>query len=411
MDVLAGRYEELARRPLPGHRFVTSWFWRLLPTGMSRHWWLFRLFDLIARHWPVPGKRHGILVVRVDSIANMVLFRRTLDAYADVLGVDRGDITVLGCTSWAPISDTVFADYRRLLIDAHAFTHRPFYRFRMALLVRRLRPALTLCDSYFRRALIADSLVWIAGAPQSVVSLPYITEQARAEFTYYLSQLGPVIDTGLYPTHEIVRHYKFLSALAGREIQPEPPRINWRDVAPAVAADGPYVVLNPGSNEIGRRWPFANYLDIAGKLLARGLRIVIVGSDDEHAGDAGTHFAGDPRVIDLAGKLGLREVLDVLKHAAGVISNDTDTAHLAIALGTPTIVIVGGGYFGSSVPYPPAATPTNARFVFEEMPCYHCFWNCRLRTSRFEVFPCVDAVPVETVWREIDALIPHASAA
>jgi len=407
MDALASRYDELSRQPLPGHRFKTSWFWRLLPAGMRRRWWMFRLFDLIARHWPVPGARKGLLVVRMDGIGDMVLFRRTLDTYAEVLNIDRGDITVLGCASWAPIADIVFADYRRLMIDEHAFARQPFYRFKVALLIRRLRPAMTLCDSYFRRALMADSLVWIADAPRTIVSLPYINEPTRTEFTYYLSQVGPVVDTGPYPTHEIVRHYKFLSKLAGREIAPEPPSINWRDVVPAVAKGGPYVVLSPGSNEFGRRWPFASYLDVAEKLLARGLRVVIIGGMDENAGDATARYSNDARVIDLMGKTSLPELLDVLKHSAGVISNDTGPAHLSIALGTPTVVVVGGGHFGSFVPYPAEASPANARFVFEEMPCYHCFWRCHLRASRFEVFPCVSAVSVEKVWHEIDALIPQ----
>jgi ADP-heptose:LPS heptosyltransferase len=269
---------------------------------------------------------------------------------------------------------------------------------------------MTLCDSYFRRALMADSLVWIADAPQSIVSLPYINEPTRTEFTYYLSQVGPVVDTGPYPTHEIVRHYNFLSKLAGRKIAPQPPHINWRTVVPDVAEGGPYVVLNPGSNEFGRRWPFASYLDVAEKLLARGLRVVIIGGIDENAGDAKARFGDDSRVVDLMGKTSLPELLDVLKHAAGVISNDTGPAHLSIALGTPTVVVVGGGHFGSFVPYPAEASPANARFVFEEMPCYHCFWRCHLRASRFDVFPCVSAVPVDKVWREIDSLIPHAAA-
>lgn len=59
--------------------FETTAFWRALPSGMRRRWWLFRLFDLIARHWPVFKRRHGILVVRMDGIGDMVLFRRALD--------------------------------------------------------------------------------------------------------------------------------------------------------------------------------------------------------------------------------------------------------------------------------------------------------------------------------------------
>ena len=90
-------------------RFRTTAFWRALPAGMRRRWWMFRPLDLIARHWPVFKKRRGVLVVRMDGIGDMVLFRRALDHYAEAFGVEDSDITVLGCTSWGDIADAVEA--------------------------------------------------------------------------------------------------------------------------------------------------------------------------------------------------------------------------------------------------------------------------------------------------------------
>lgn len=76
--------------------FETSWFWRILPAGMRRRWWLFRVFDLIARYWPVPRNRSGLLVVRMDGIGDMVLFRQALDLHAEIFDVRNSDIIVLG---------------------------------------------------------------------------------------------------------------------------------------------------------------------------------------------------------------------------------------------------------------------------------------------------------------------------
>jgi ADP-heptose:LPS heptosyltransferase len=394
-----------AGKAIAGHRFETSWFWRVLPSGMRRRWWLFRLFDLIARHWPLLGERKGALIVRMDGIGDMVLFRRSLEHYGQVLGLSPSEITILGCKSWGAVAAEIFAGYRLFMIDEHAFARQTFYRFKISLAVRRLAPSVTICDSYLRRAMMADSLVWVASAPTSLVSLPFINEPTRTEFTYYLSQVDRIIDTGPYPTHEVARHYRFLSELAGREIPAQSPQIPWRRQSPEIAAAGAYAVLNPGSNEYGRRWPYGSYLDIAEKLLARGLRVVIVGGPGERSGDHRDRFGDDGRIIDLIGATSMPELLDILKHAACVISNDTGPAHLAIALGAPTVVVVGGGHFGSFVPYPEAARPPHARFVFEEMPCYHCFWRCHLRATRFDVFPCVSAIPVDAVWAEAEALL------
>ena len=216
---------------LPGEGaqpYATSAFWRALPSGMRRRWWLFRPFDLIARHWPVFRRRRGVLVVRMDGIGDMVLFRAALDHYPEIFGVDKADITVLGCASWGSIADTVFAGFRVRVIDEHAFARNPLYRFRVSLWVRGLAPAVAVCDSYLRRALMSDSLVWVSGAPDTVVSLPYVNETTRVEFSYYLSQVKRIIDTGAYPTHEVSRHFRFISAIAGRDIPPRVPRISCR---------------------------------------------------------------------------------------------------------------------------------------------------------------------------------------
>ena len=137
---------------------------RVLPRGMRKRWWAFRLFDLLARYWPAPGARRGVAVVRMDGIGDMALFRSALDHYADALGVTPGDITVIGCRSWRDVADIAFAGYRVHCIDEHAFERHALYRFREALWVRRQRFAIAVCDMYFRKALTADSLVWFSAA-------------------------------------------------------------------------------------------------------------------------------------------------------------------------------------------------------------------------------------------------------
>lgn len=383
-------------------RFVTSPFWRWFPVGMRRRWWLFRILDLIVAAWPVLRRRRGLLVVRMDGIGDMVLFRAALDHYATVFNVPSSEITVVGCHSWRSVAETLFADYRVITLNEHKFARQPFYRFWMGLRVRSLAPDTVISDAYFRRALMADSLVWMSGARTKIASLPYISERTRSEFTYYLSLVDRVIDTGAYPAHEITRHFRFLSAVAGREISPQPPSLSWRDLSPAVAADGPYIVLNPGSNEFGRRWPFEKYMDVAARARGAGYRVVIVGAGGERPLTDQTFPTDDRGIIDLIGKTDLPTLLDILKHAAGVVSNDTGPAHLAIGLGSPTVVVIGGGHFGCFVPYPDDAKPERVAFLSHKMDCYHCFWACDKRAVDTDAFPCVSEISVDAVWGAVE---------
>ena len=373
-------------------------FWRWFPAGMRRRWWLFRLFDLFCRYVPVFKLRRGLVVIRMDGIGDMVLFRQSLDHYADAFSVDRSEITVIGCKSWQSIADEVFAGYRVISINEHAYAKKPLYRFGINMKMRYLAPKTVVSDAFFRRALMADSLAWVTGAPNTYVSYPYINEPTRSEFTYYLSQTTDVIDTGLYPTHELDRHAAFISQYVFEPVKAIPPVLNWRDQAPEIPDGTPYVVLNSGSNEHGRRWPLEDYIALSKWLVRHGFRAVFVGKADEK-GKANliVDAAIDANIIDLTGKTDLPGLMDILKFAALVVSNDTGPMHLAIGLGAPTVAVIGGGHFGSFVPYPEQATPDNVRFVYERMDCYHCFWRCHKREDPKASFPCVAAVTQEQV--------------
>ena len=384
-------------------RFRRSIFWRLMPAGMRKRWWLFRPLDLIARYWPVLKQPRGVLVVRMDGIGDMVLFRRSLDHYSEIFNVASSEIIIIGCESWGALAEEVFRDYRVISINEHAFARRPFYRLRISIMVRSLAPNVTVCDSYMRRALMADSLAWVSAAPRTIVSLPYISERTRPEFSYYLSQVDEIIDTGPYPTHEVNRHFCFISTLAGRKIEPEVPYISWRKDYKVPndwkECGDRYAVLNIGSNEPGRRWPLSSYAKIARNLTKGGFQVVVVGClDDQYNQQLIASFFHGLDVVNLVGKTSLSELLDLFANAKLVVSSDTGPAHLSIALERPTVVIIGGGHFGSFVPYPSEVTPKDVRFVYKKMDCYHCFWRCHKRESNLQSFPCIENIEKEQVW-------------
>ena len=74
------------------------------PKRRPRRWFLFYPLDLIARYWPVFGKKRGVLVMRIDGIGDMVLFHPAFAHYAEALGVAPNEITILGCQSWAALA-------------------------------------------------------------------------------------------------------------------------------------------------------------------------------------------------------------------------------------------------------------------------------------------------------------------
>ena len=375
--------------------------------ALPRRWWLFRPFDLLARLWPVWRKPKGALVIRIDGIGDMVLFHSAFAHYPEALGLPLGEITLLGCASWASLVPQLFPGCRFRAIDEHRYDKNPFYRFAVSLWVRRQGFALVTCDIFMRKPLVADSLVYVSGAPRKIVAKPYQSAKTQRAFDWYLERCQEVIDTGPYPTHEIIRHARFVSALAGRPIAPAAPRLPW-PLAPRTSAR-PYAVMNFGGNEPGRRWPLERFLEIAQMLAARGLQVYFTGGAAEVTQRQALAAAGRPAdFVDRIGVTSLPQLLDLLKGAALVLSNDTGPAHLAIGLGVPTVVVIGGGHFRSFVPYPPEATPAAVRFVFRERGCFHCFWNCTEPHEQGRAFPCIDALGAAEVLTATEAVLASA---
>jgi len=378
---------------------------------MRKRWWMFRIVDLILALTP-RGRDGGVLIVRMDGIGDMVLFRPFLDHYAEALGVGTGDLTVLGCKSWGSLADTIFGGYRTELIHEKRFEKSLTYRLKIARRLKRAGYDTVICGSYFRKTLMHDSLVRACGAPRTIVTRPHLSEKTAREFGWYLGQCGEVVETGEHPTHELTRHQRFLEHLAGKPLPPVAFTMPWRDQAPPVGEGAPYAVLNFGSNEPGRNWPLENYFDLARRLLDSGKRVVFVGGNNEKRVKPLLQRDLDhPGVVDLIGETSLPELMDTLNHAALVVTNETGPGHLALILGTPTVMIYGGGHASSFMPYPESHRRPGARFVNHEMPCYHCLWICDKREAEDQAFPCVAAVGVDAVWDEIGVCLAEAEGA
>jgi ADP-heptose:LPS heptosyltransferase len=372
------------------------------PRRRPRRWFLFYPLDLIARYWPVFGKSRGVLVVRIDGIGDMVLFHPAFAHYPQALGLAPGEITILGCHSWAALAPAFFPGFKFYAIDEHAYDRRPFYRFKVSFWLRRQNFAVALLDSFMRKPLVADSLIYVSGAPTRIVAKPYLSPKTQRLFDWYLARCQHVIDTGPHPTHEIPRHFAFVSALAGRSIASEPPRLPWRERAPEMKQ--PYAIINFGANEPGRRWAFENFLAVATELKQRGLAVVFVGGPAEAAYKS---RLGGEGFVDLIGATTLDELLDLLRHADLVVTNETGPAHLAIGLGAPTVTILGGGQFGGWMPFPPEAAPPKQRVVYRRIPCYGCLWNCTQPHRPGEPYPCVMAVEIGEVLTAANELLPE----
>jgi ADP-heptose:LPS heptosyltransferase len=122
--------------------------------------------------------------------------------------------------------------------------------------------------------------------------------------------------------------------------------------------DPALTVLHPGAASAARRWPADRWARVAAAEWRRGRRVVLTGSVAERRLCIATaRAAGLPPDAVAAGETGPIELLRLVAAAGRVVCADTGVAHVATAVGTPSVVLFG--------PTPPAlwGPPPDPRHV------------------------------------------------
>ena len=103
-----------------------------------------------------------------------------------------------------------------------------------------------------------------------------------------------------------------------------------------------FAVLGPGAIfGPAKRWPAARYAAIGRLLAARGVRVLVCGTREEaEVCEAVAREAGDG-ARSLAGSTSLAELAGLCADARLAVCNDSGLAHLAAALGVPTVAVFG----------------------------------------------------------------------
>jgi len=153
---------------------------------------------------------------------------------------------------------------------------------------------------------------------------------------------------------------------------------------------GPLVALCPGSiNSRAKRWPAERFAALADRFASElGAEILLIGSNDELevSSEVANHMKKTP--VMLTGKTDLAEAVAVLSVVDLLVTNDTGPAHIASALGRPTLVIFGPTNPLTTAPFSVAGEivrnpPDCAPCMLRDCPIDH---RCMTAISPDEVF-------------------------
>src|SRR6266513_4388664 len=163
----------------------------------------------------------------------------------------------------------------------------------------------------------------------------------------------------------------------------------------------PLILLNPNASDLLplRRWPALRYVELARRLLERHQELFIgfTGAPAEAAPNKQlADEVGSSRVIPLAGKTTLRQLLVLYTRSEILVTNDSGPAHFASM--TPIRVVA---LFGPETPALFAARSPNALALWAGIACSPCVnaYNNRQSVCRNNL--CMQAITVDDVFKEV----------
>src|SRR3989449_3940568 len=163
----------------------------------------------------------------------------------------------------------------------------------------------------------------------------------------------------------------------------------------------PLILLNPNASDLLplRRWAPERYVELTRRLLERypNLFIGFTGAPAEAApNNQLADEVGSDRVVRLAGKTTLRQLLVLYTRSEILVTNDSGPAHFASM--TPIHVVA---LFGPETPALFAARSPNATALWAGIACSPCVnaYNNRQSVCRNNL--CMQAITVDDVFKEV----------
>jgi heptosyltransferase I len=153
----------------------------------------------------------------------------------------------------------------------------------------------------------------------------------------------------------------------------------------------PLVLLNPGARWWNKRWPtvaFARTLDLIAGARPDARFAVLGGKDDIPLAEEILRKA-PIGTLNLAGQTSLHELIEVIRSASLMITNDTGPMHMAAAAGTPMIALFGPTNPARTGPYGSDATVMNVSLACAPCLSQRCHWTVKME--------CLRAIQPETV--------------
>ena len=317
-----------------------------------------------------------ILFVRIDSIGDAVLAASVLPHLRRRF--PTATLGVLCQEHLRELYETCPAVNAVLTVNLPRLSAEKGYRKEMLARIERFQPDLVLNTTRSRSAwdevlTLSNSAPEKIGIESDFLNIP---PPDRRRWLPYYTRVIP--SPGLWKP-ELERHKDFLNGL-NVEVETLAPMV-WTTGLDDAFADAVFekhqlrsvstIALCPFAQHESRYYP--HYVRALERLV--DYRFIILGGSSNW-GQCQELVGHLPGSVNVAGKTTLCQMASILRKCRLYVGAESAGAHISCAVGTPNVVVLGGGYFGRFLPYSPLTSTVSL-----PLSCFGCKWGCRYQRA------------------------------
>lgn len=354
-------------------------------------------FVLISRSPP----QNSIALIRLDAIGDFVLWLDSAQYYREIYPDKR--IVLIANQSWASLALNYSYWDEVLEVNVSKFSKFCLYRFKIIRKISKYGFCISIAPAYSKSTLVTDSICRSTNADIRVGSECDKNNMIRSFFENKIvdSWYSKLLKIDLMNSMELIYNISFLNALIDRPVYipriakiPEfGKRINLVN----------YIVVSPGSSWSGKTWGCDNFAHVANIICKKyGFNLVLCGAESERQIASSMCKALEVDVLNLVGKTDLVDYIEIIRNSTLFLSNDTSGIHIASAVSTQSVSILGGGHYGRFLPYPKELEGVKPIVISHNMNCYGCNWNCIYPVAKSDPVKCIENISPEIVLATLD---------
>ncbi len=366
----------------------------------------------------VNGKqKKRILIMRKDGLGDCIVFYPTLKAYRDFYKDD--ELTLVFPTYFESLAPVLGKD----LVDHVVwFNHKLFgsnflYRRKFMLGLKRAGYDVVIYPVYSREG-IGFFMMNMTGAHERIGFDGDISEHGKKSERRGTLRYTRLIKVPEGMKSELARDTYFAEQITGTKVSFSFPTIDVNKLPSAGTeavtqkhnlAQKKYAVIFPGAGIAYRIWPHDRFAAAIDHIVASGMTAVITGGPKEKdlaqniisLTSEKTRTSGN--IINLAGETDLPTLSHILARASFYFGSDTGVLHLAAAVGTPCIGIMGMGGLDRFFPY---GDLSKNKIIYDKTKKWVTgVWTDGHLLKPGEIHPSIKNITLEDAKKEIDAMI------